>query len=81
MHQKLVVQTSTLTPNMHQKLTKCGIISFVGKKQPTYNQNQRPLHTRDREPVSMTLQALSLVEKVELVEVPFTLRSKDQRSM
>ena len=30
------------------------------------------LHTRDREPVTITLQALSLVEKAELVQVHFT---------
>ena len=40
-----------------------------------------PLHTRDREPVTITLQALSLVEKVEPVQVHFTLRSRDRRSM
>ena len=33
-----------------------------------------PLHTRDWEPVTITLQALSLVEKAELVQVCFTLR-------
>ena len=32
------------------------------------------LHTRDWEPVTLTLQALSLVEKAEPVEVRFTLR-------
>ena len=31
--------------------------------------------------MTITLQALSLVEKVELVQVRFTLRLKDQRSM
>jgi hypothetical protein len=36
---------------------------------------------RDWEPVSITLQALSLVEKAELVQVRFTLRLRDQRSM
>ena len=41
----------------------------------------RPLHTRDWEPVTITLQALSLVEKRELVQVHLTLRSRDQRSM
>jgi hypothetical protein len=39
------------------------------------------LHTRDWEPVTMTLWALSLVEKAELVQVRFTLRLRDQRSM
>ena len=40
-----------------------------------------PLHPRDWEPVTITLQALSLVEKVEPVQVRFTLRSRDQQSM
>ena len=40
-----------------------------------------PLHTQDWEPVISTLQALSLVEKAEWVQVRFTLRSRDQRSM
>ena len=39
-----------------------------------------PLHTRDWEPVSITLQALSLVEKEEPVQVHFALRLRDQRS-
>ena len=40
-----------------------------------------PLHTRDWVPVTITLQALSLVEKAEPVQVHFTLRLRDQRSM
>ena len=32
-------------------------------------------------PVTITLQALSLVEKTEPVQVRFTLRLRDQRSM
>jgi hypothetical protein len=40
-----------------------------------------PLHTQDREPVSIILQALSLVEKAELVQVRFTLCLRDQRKM
>ena len=40
-----------------------------------------PLHTWDWEPVTITLQALSLVEKAEPVQVRFTLRSRDQQSM
>ena len=40
-----------------------------------------PFHTRDREPVTITLQALSLVEKADLVQVRFTLHLRDQRSM
>ena len=40
-----------------------------------------PLQTRDWEPVTITLQALSLVEKAELVQVRFTLRLRDQQSM
>jgi hypothetical protein len=37
--------------------------------------------TRDREPVTVTLQVLSLVEKAEPVQVRFTLRFRDQQSM
>ena len=40
-----------------------------------------PLHTWDWEPVPITLQTLSLMEKTELVQVRFTLRLRDQRSM
>ena len=40
-----------------------------------------PPHTWDWEPVTITFQALSLVEKVELVQARFTLHSSDQRSM
>jgi hypothetical protein len=41
-----------------------------------------PLHTRDWEPVTNTLQALSLMENAEPVQVHyFTLRLRDQRSM
>jgi hypothetical protein len=40
-----------------------------------------PLHTWDWEPVTTTPQALSLVEKAELVQVCFTLCLRDQRSM
>ena len=40
-----------------------------------------PLHTRDWEPVTSIFQALSLVGKVELVQVRFTLRSRDRQSM
>ena len=42
---------------------------------------QGPLHTRDWEPMTNYLQALSLVEKAEPVQVHFTLRSRDQRSI
>jgi hypothetical protein len=42
---------------------------------------QGPLHTQDREPVAITFQALSLVEKAEPIQVRFTLRLRDQRSM
>ena len=40
-----------------------------------------PHLTRDREPVTITPQALSLVEKAKPVQVQFTLRSRDQRSI
>jgi hypothetical protein len=39
------------------------------------------LHTRDWEPMTTTLQALSLVKKEELVQVCFTLCMRDQQSM
>ena len=39
-----------------------------------------PLHTQDWGPVAIALQALSLVEKKEPVQVHFTLRLRDQRS-
>ena len=39
-----------------------------------------PLYTQDWEPVTNALQALSLVEKAEPVQVRFTLRWRDQRS-
>jgi hypothetical protein len=39
------------------------------------------LHTRAQEPVTISLQALSLVEKVEPIRVQLTLRLRDQRSM
>jgi hypothetical protein len=38
-------------------------------------------HIRDWEPMTITLQALSLVEKAEPVQVHFTLRLRDQWSM
>ena len=42
----------------------------------------RPLHSRDWEPVTITPQALSLVEKAEPVQVRyFTLCSRDQHSI
>ena len=42
----------------------------------------KPLHTRDREHVTTALQALSLVEKAEPVQVRhFTLHMWDHRSM
>ena len=43
--------------------------------------NSRPLHTQDWEPVTITLHALSLMEKVEPVQVHFTLCLRDQQSM
>ena len=43
--------------------------------------NLGPLHTRDQEPVTNTLQALSLVEKAEPVQVRFPQHLGDQRSM
>jgi hypothetical protein len=40
-----------------------------------------PLHTWDWEPATIALQALSLVEKAGSIQVRFTLRLRDQRSM
>ena len=40
-----------------------------------------PLHTWGWEPVTITLQAFSSVEKAEPVQVHFTLRLRDQRGM
>ena len=48
--------------------------------QRVWSLNLGPLHTRDWEPVTITLQALSLVEKVEPLQVHFTLHLRDQRS-
>ena len=42
--------------------------------------NLGPLHTGDWEPVTITIQALSLMEKAELIQVHFTLHLTDQRS-
>jgi hypothetical protein len=49
-----------------------------------YTQGRRALgsiHTQDWEPVTITLQALSLVEMAELVQVRFTQCLRDQRIM
>ena len=40
-----------------------------------------PLHTQDWEPVTITLQELSLLEKAEPVQARFILHVRDQRSM
>jgi hypothetical protein len=56
---------------LHNKLARP-----LGVKRPL-----GPLHTRDWEPMTITLQALSSVEKEELVQVRFTLRLRDQQSM
>ena len=40
-----------------------------------------PLHTWDWEPMTIIFQALSLVENAEPVQVHFSLRLRDQRSM
>ena len=42
---------------------------------------REPLHTRDWQPVTISLQAPSLVETAESVQVCFRLRLRDQRSM
>ena len=43
--------------------------------------NKGNLHTRNWEPVTITLQALSLMEKAEPIQVHCTLCSRDRRSM
>ena len=48
---------------------------------PNSNTHLGPLHTQDWEPMTITLQALSLVGKAEPIQVRFTLHSRDQRSM
>ena len=58
-------------------LREC-IMRFLAKVVKTMRTNR----TRDWEPVTISLQALSLVEKADMVQVhDFTLRSRDQRSM
>ena len=56
-------------------------IYFVCSSHDTILQYLGPLHIRDRVPVTITLQALSLVEKAEPVQALFTLCLTDQRSM
>ena len=48
---------------------------------PSACANLGPLHTRDWEPMTITLQALSLVDKAEPLQVRFTLCLRDQGSM
>ena len=57
------------------------LTTFRYRLQPFRESDQGPLHTWDWEPVTFTLQALSLVEKAKPVQVRFTLRLRDQRSM
>ena len=61
------------------------ISSDMIRIQPQLDQNhgmlEGPVHTRDWEPVTSTPPTLSLVEKVEPVQVRSTLRSRDQQSM
>ena len=59
------------------------LLTWVGtwELRPHANRPWGPLYTRDWEPVTITLQVLSLVEKVELVQVRFTLRFRDQQSL
>ena len=58
-------------------------ITWYWKAKPKlYQQVRAASHTRlrAREPVTIALQALSLMEKAELVQVRFTLRLRDHRS-
>ena len=53
--------------------------SGLGRKQGWWLwADKGPLHTQDWEPVTIALQALSLVEKAVLVQVCFTLRLRGQ---
>ena len=56
-------------------------MTYVSMFGSSLTNDQSPLHTRDWEPTTSTLHALSLVEKVEPVQVFFTLRLRDQWSM
>jgi hypothetical protein len=53
-----------------------GILVYDHPRSPV-----EPLHTQDRVPATIGLQALSSVEKAELIQVRFTLRLRDQRSI
>ena len=58
---------------------KCQKLAKTLSKIHTAQQHWGPLHTRDWEPMTNTLQALSLV--AEPFQVHFTLRLRDQQSM
>jgi hypothetical protein len=64
-------------------LLTTSIASIIPLKYNLGAQLRATLHTRRkaRDGVTVTLQALSLVEKAEPVQVCFTLRLRDQRSM
>jgi hypothetical protein len=65
------LKTSKINNIIYAKaLIHCSVLSALG-----------PLYTRDWEPMTIALQALSLVEKAELVEVCFTLCLRDQWSI
>jgi hypothetical protein len=67
---------------LHGPWYKQPLVCMFGEEHCVINTSSwGPLHTRDWVPVTITLQALSLVEKVELVQVRFTLRSRDKHSM
>jgi len=57
-------------------------LNFYNKfvQQLSSHELQATSHTTLRARVTITLQALSLVEKAEPVQVHFTLRLRDQRS-
>ena len=60
---------------------ECRVLNSVTNFRSLLPFNLGPLHTRDCGPMTIALQALSLVEKVEAVQVRFTLHLRDQRSM
>ena len=63
------------------KQLKASLTQGTWKKWKAVGLGNINLHTRDWEPVTISLQALSLVEKAKPLQVHFTLRLRDQRSM
>ena len=62
-------------------MNRVPLTTFRYRLQPFRESDRGPLHTRDGEPVTIILQALSLVEKAEPAQVRFTQHLQDQRSL